>query len=277
MLNPLLLSVLSFNPRTRVGCDITGLSRPAFFGMFQSTHPRGVRLPSREAVRRLFPGFNPRTRVGCDMAPHAGHGLPALVSIHAPAWGATPCPDVPERAVRRFNPRTRVGCDPILRTAIRAMVSFNPRTRVGCDGNRKRAARSRPVSIHAPAWGATRTCSALYKFDLWFQSTHPRGVRRPSGPYPGCDRRFQSTHPRGVRRGHGSKAMPGCHVSIHAPAWGATCCLALASEGWKRTFQFTHPRGVRPAKPVPLLKELLEFQFTHPRGVRRRFQRTHTG
>ena len=43
MLNPLLLSVLSFNPRTRVGCD-----------------GKTLLLVARMAC------FNPRTRVGCD-------------------------------------------------------------------------------------------------------------------------------------------------------------------------------------------------------------------
>ena len=123
-----------------------------------------------------------------------------------------------------------------------------------------------------------------------FQSTHPRGVRpvyssRPSAPNEsfnprtrvGCDAsasvslarhvQFQSTHPRGVRPpGRGQSGHPR-HVSIHAPAWGATrpsgnCLL----PGWcfnPRTrvgcdggmdqrpcqdvmFQSTHPRGVRP-------------------------------
>ena len=33
-----------FNPRTRVGCDVTGTGVRLPAGMFQSTHPRGVRL-----------------------------------------------------------------------------------------------------------------------------------------------------------------------------------------------------------------------------------------
>jgi len=59
--------------------------------MFQSTHPRGVRLPPKN--NRDWPptGFNPRTREGCD------------------------CKD--ERILRKgsgFNPRTREGCDLIV-------------------------------------------------------------------------------------------------------------------------------------------------------------------
>ena len=75
----------SFNPRTRVGCDmavyvIRRLSK------FQSTHPCGVRQQSDEELAE------------------------ETVSIHAPVWGAT------HRSLTFinslcFNPRTRVGCD----------------------------------------------------------------------------------------------------------------------------------------------------------------------
>ena len=59
----------------------------------------------------------------------------------------------------------------------------------------------RPVSIHAPAWGAT---------ELAALSTSIRSV-------------FLSTPPRGGRPRHGVRANPAhLHVSIHAPAWGAT-------------------------------------------------------
>ena len=63
---PALTEVQRFNPRTRVGCDgiKTGMMNTG--GMFQSTHPRGVRHQLREAF-----------------------ALQRFVSIHAPAWGAT--------------------------------------------------------------------------------------------------------------------------------------------------------------------------------------------
>ena len=124
---------------------------------------------------------------------------------------------------------------------------------------------------------------------MWFQSTHPRGVRRLM-PRPalsfggfnprtrvGCDycmpkvtfvmALFQSTHPRGVRRALSGRGSITCR------------------------FQSTHPRGVRlhfhaislpegagfnPRTRVgcdssmampPAMASL--FQSTHPRGVRR--------
>ena len=128
----------------------------------------------------------------------------------------------------------------------RKSESFNPRTRVGCDAIcRAWSGLVRNVSIHAPAWGATRRCTA------------PRRCRRSFNPRTrvGCDdarRRvrvieigfnprtrvgcdtlqataytitfeFQSTHPRGVRPGTPWGTRSPEPVSIHAPAWGATC------------------------------------------------------
>ena len=161
------------------------------------------------------------------------------------------------------------------------------------------------VSIHAPAWGATRAPGALR---LPLCGFNPR-------TRVGCDRKrhspkcptgkFQSTHPRGVRP-HGvlAKAV-GPAVSIHAPAWGATVGphdLAVRELGFnprtrvgcdpvrmttsssREGFQSTHPRGVRPGAIADKGREHL-FQSTHPRGVRprrpwpgrrpRRFQSTH--
>ena len=129
------------------------------------------------------------------------------------------------------------------------MLCFNPRTRVGCDNHAEQTflvvAR---VSIHAPAWGATRRAclqsmqggsvsihAPAWGATLWkrprngamnpFQSTHPRGVRLLPWRKPRRPKMFQSTHPRGVRRESVPYALP-AHV-----------------------FQSTHPRGVRP-QPV---------------------------
>ena len=56
--------------------------------IFQSTHPRGVRLiePKSQNVHLYF---NPRTRVGCDSFPSIRVKNATIISIHAPAWGAT--------------------------------------------------------------------------------------------------------------------------------------------------------------------------------------------
>ena len=204
--------------------------------------------------------------MGCDLT-----GSPVffrnLVSIHAPAWGAThpymECCHVQQR----FNPRTRVGCDAWPRRPwLSGVASFNPRTRVGCDEeSSERKSAQKPVSIHAPAWGATPA---------------PRGHPR--------SRRFQSTHPRGVRRWWSSWSFLPFVVSIHAPAWGATAA-GIAQGRLRAEFQSTHPRGVRHGTPIAGRNDIrvsihapawgatahshhshlsLQFQSTHPRGVR---------
>ena len=63
------------------------------------------------------------------------------------------------------------------------------------------------ISIHAPAWGATRTIPTLC-YSETFQSTLPHGERLSVISFPlGCSR-----------------------ISIHAPAWGATCLPAPLSN-----------------------------------------------
>ena len=125
---------ICFNPRTRVGCDgmTSGSMRPSAW--FQSTHPRGVRLRHQSRP-----------------SPHG------RVSIHAPAWGATVAVHVAQIISQRFNPRTRVGCDnssPGWCRTPKMFQSTHPR------GVRRRAwadtQKDTQVSIHAPAWGATK-------------------------------------------------------------------------------------------------------------------------
>ena len=101
--------------------------------MFQSTHPRGVRLAGDGIDITHLGRFNPRTRVGCDVhflqsgslytwfqsthprgvrrAYLLGSQRTDVVSIHAPAWGATRHDRWIDRRQPSFNPRTRVGCD----------------------------------------------------------------------------------------------------------------------------------------------------------------------
>ncbi len=102
-----------------------------------------------------------------------------------------------------------------------------------------------PHFNHAPVRGAIGAIQYVAGYVTKFQSTHPRGVRRalergspscaasfnprtrvgcdqaPPGP-PDRRSRFQSTHPRGVRLVAQGKGHVLGHVSIHAPAWGAT-------------------------------------------------------
>ena len=85
--------------RTGMPCD----------GVFQSTHPSGVR-PRRRHCSTDWCNFNPRTPVGCDIRQFSQPTQEGSISIHAPQWGATPA-EASALSARYFNPRTPVGCD----------------------------------------------------------------------------------------------------------------------------------------------------------------------
>ena len=108
---PLQTGMLRFNPRTRRGCDNVEAAMYAIYSKFQSTHPQGVRRLKIAYSPPAPSCFNPRTRRGCDQPPHLQR----------------PCQC-------RFNPRTRRGCDSDSAKWMFIVLK---------------------VSIHAPAGGAT--------------------------------------------------------------------------------------------------------------------------
>ena len=239
----------SFNPRTRVGCD-RRLPRPnSLLYWFQSTHPRGVRLAVLHLPAQLV-----------------------RVSIHAPAWGATAAAHARRHALCGFNPRTRVGCD------IRGDKEFGGdnwfqsthprgvRPQAGVPeveaqawfqsthprgvrpGDRHPRDHQQPVSIHAPAWGATRGGSTPDAYHTGFNPRTRVGCDIASLPVSpdlfsfnprtrvGCDMPLdRNGGPQGM--GFNPRTRVGCDgkarllvgqrdvVSIHAPAWGATTRL----------------------------------------------------
>ena len=142
---------------------------------------------------------------------------------HAPAWGATAEVHPGSLPQSGFNPRTRVGCDGIgvsKRTIISVFQSTHPRgvrrwpfgyVDIGAG-----------VSIHAPAWGATRDWRRRYSRFLGFNPRTRVGCDTLRGHGIAAMRSFQSTHPRGVRHVTRSRYRRHALVSIHAPAWGAT-------------------------------------------------------
>jgi len=121
-----------------------------------------------------------------------------------------------------FNPRARVGRDPILTPQKLYDLSFNPRARVGRDQSPTLYSRGGSVSIHAPAWGATKYHPKVPINWVTFQSTRPRGARLYDLP---IEEAFDSFNPR-ARVGRDGRMRErlrrACGVSIHAPAWGAT-------------------------------------------------------
>ena len=259
-------------------------------------------------------GFNPRARAGRDLRffrliPREEH-----VSIHAPARGATPVLSsivhelqvsihAPARgATRHESPderRGRVSIHAPARGATRAcwgpstrMNRFNPRARAGRDRTVGEP-RDRPiqVSIHAPARGATIPAITPMNIVAWFQSTRPRGARRPRR-WPGRTEAacfnpraragrdvkagdaavgivlFQSTRPRGARPGGRRARSVLKRVSIHAPARGATARQqpqAHVEAGFNPRARAGRDLG-RGRRAV----DEIMFQSTRPRGARRR-------
>ena len=124
--------------------------------------------------------------------------------------------------VTDFNPRTHVGCDYLCTVNKKGRPHFNPRTHVGCDPEltphhggiyqfqsthprgvrrilRPILARSTPISIHAPTWGATSHKSLSHKKSPYFNPRTHVGCDLVVYLFSSCANTFQSTHPRGVR------------------------------------------------------------------------------
>ena len=145
-----------------------------------------------------------------------------------------------------------------------------------------------PVSIHAPAWGATLSHTGPGHRPGCFNPRTRVGCDTPGKTYTFEQCLFQSTHPRGVRP---SPSYPPCAkswVSIHAPAWGATS-RRFASGTGSASF---NPRTRVGCDSIPAAHRCAAvcfnprtrvgcditsctsrsavrlFQSTHPRGVR---------
>ena len=258
--------------------------------LFQSTHPRGVRLHAPDGRDGFFSVSIHAPAWGATANISQAESV-CRVSIHAPAWGATGAGNIiinNDEVFQSTHPRgVRHQSSSLLS---KSASCFNPRTRVGCDTRFcKHITHIEKVSIHAPAWGATCTTRSIAI--SCYVSIH--------APAWGATRRLASTCPGGIR--FNPRTRVGCdpwsrkelnrqQVSIHAPAWGATGA-GLGYIPQDEVFQSTHPRGVRPRAVLELCrgievsihapawgatgrseimpKTLCGFQSTHPRGVRR--------
>ena len=122
------------------------------------------------------------------------------ISIHAPAEGATRNPDAVFLRLTYFNPRSRGGNDESNLQSSFVLNYFNPRSRGGSD-----------IAVRF-------TCTSI----SGFQSTLPRRERQIDHAERQYIERFQSTLPRRERRQLVAGRAVGGHISIHAPAEGAT-------------------------------------------------------
>ncbi len=196
----------------------------------------------------IFPRFNPRSRMGSDKD-YWVVANEEYVSIHAPAWGATITVQPGPLPFNRFNPRSRMGSDFV----------------VGGQFLEQSV-----VSIHAPAWGAT---ILIWMYCVSIGSFNPRSrmgsdtashlsvtrywrfnPRSRMGSDCFCTSRccglpkFQSTLPHGERLVRCNCRCPSPSVSIHAPAWGATCIVGVSVRS--PPFQSTLPHGERHPSPA---------------------------
>ena len=253
-----------FNPRARVGRDSS--SRLAF---------------------STFARFNPRARVGRDFRFAGGLEGVGGVSIHAPAWGATyPPMDAATimlfqstrprgarqrdsrcfRWTRCFNPRARVGRDLKRRDSDCPPLRFNPRARVGRDFEPLLESLNFEVSIHAPAWGATRRVRRQGSDTAGF-NPRARVGRDILSLVTGEETKQVSIHAPAWGATLTEYAQQhDVEVSIHAPAWGATSLPIIGTTSG--TGFNPRARVGRDPLSVMLIASCLSFQSTRPRGAR---------
>ena len=167
-----------FNPRTRVGCDgfIGGHGSVLF--LFQSTHPRGVRQATGEFPPRSLPGFQSTHPRGVRPPPKRGREL--LNALFQSTHPRGVRPGAPQRTgwsgeFQSTHPRGVRLLKALMLVSSVLFQSTHPRgVRRATEGPKGAPTK---VSIHAPAWGATRSGPRSSRPRTRFQSTHPRGVR----------------------------------------------------------------------------------------------------
>ena len=176
---------------------VIAISKFTFY-VFQSTHPRGVRRSSVPSPLhlRLFQSTHPRgvrhSTTSCWLHVQWFQSThPRGVRRHVATNLSQPI-HVSIHAPARGATSIRINKD--------TSVCFNPRTREGCDYEYGKNVGWVSVSIHAPARGATSDWVTGFDANTLFQSTHPRGVRLATA----------------------QMISARAQVSIHAPARGAT-------------------------------------------------------
>ena len=139
-----------FNPRSRMGSDLTTRGMPTAMNKFQSTLPHGERrschLSMLLIMRRISihaPAWG--ATVDARLVPIDY----AIISIHAPAWGATV--HTVQMALNGFQSTLPHG------ERLLQLYQRYPDMK---------------ISIHAPAWGATATFSAFLRTTAIYGGSH---------------------------------------------------------------------------------------------------------
>ena len=128
------------------------------------------------------------------------------------------------------------------------------------------------VSIHAPAWGATRLCRRRCRRRNCFnpRARMGRDFLAVRSPRPRC--LFQSTRPHGARPHTRQYVRAGRCVSIHAPAWGAT--LSKQVTGRQSLVSIHAPAWGATLSVAGSISATSSFQSTRPHGARLLIQLT---
>ena len=231
--------------------------------LFQSTRPRRAR-PTVADTSRWLPLFqSTRPRRARPVRRGLCFGM-ALVSIHAPAEGAT----LQQLAVHclcvSFNPRARGGRDLPSSSVPRMSVCFNPRARGGRDHGTSGTCRRWRCFNPRARGGRDPPVQGL---GLGRHSFNPRARGgRDSQPLivlP-VTMMFQSTRPRRARPAKHRALWQVRHVSIHAPAEGATCAEPQPQHDQPGTFQSTRPRRARLSHHNSLIRRTVPVALREP-------------
>ena len=171
---------------------------------FQSTRPRGARLPNvgmPDVPRPMaFQSTRPR---GARQTIHPCDCRFSKVSIHAPTRGATCRRHLPYYRGQRFNPRAHAGRDAQeLRHRQSRIIGFNPRAHAGRDASRLYNRSDQPCFNPRAHAGRDLKSPTNSSYSVMFQSTRPRGARQMSATRLSPTGQFQSTRPRGARHGY---------------------------------------------------------------------------
>ena len=190
----------SFNSRARVGRDANERRNDRGRRAFQFTRPRGARRRSRTNETKRF-GFNSRARVGRDES-RSSNSIPIFTFQFTRPRGARPLRAASRSRYGAFQFTRPRGARP--ETLILTMMGF-------------------PLFQFTRPRGARPATAQNSSSPMRFQFTRPRGARQDLVGYIAEADTFQFTRPRGARPGHGGSGFEKHIVSIHAPAWGATC------------------------------------------------------
>ena len=218
----------------------------------------------RRAAERPALGFNSRSRMGSDTKQAQAVGVTERFNSRSRMGsdvGVWPClssisqfqftlphgerlqrhaPNIP---IAGFNSRSRMGSDLVASVPERGKMSFNSRSRMGSDIERNLISQRTKVSIHAPAWGATRNETDEPTANAGFNSRSRMGSDSPLRSV--STNKSVSIHaPAWGATGSWIGSGMSSGVSIHAPAWGATerqadvfriCGVSIHAPAWGAT------------------------------------------